>query len=199
MRVWDIITLNLALLPQPLLDTADLPGKLIKKRKSLPNRANPATPDLDACQTSTQMRNISEEIIEADFMNHGAGRVTGKGWWTRADTGESGHRDLSLQIPVGAIQEFQRDATQLSMLTIVLSRGFRGAPRGGKGLTVEFDRNGYGHGGHVSSRPTSGTGPNGGQSVGGPMNAPQGKVGAHAKVSERENRLYVDDLAYDVT
>ncbi|WVQ62482.1 uncharacterized protein L199_000622 [Kwoniella botswanensis] len=108
-----IKTLNLALLqtvqvfnPQPLLDTSDLTTKLIKKRKSLPNCVGegvPGTPDLDACQTTTQRRKISEEIIEADFISHGAGRVTGKGWWTGVDSGESGHWDLSLQVPPGML------------------------------------------------------------------------------------------------
>nr|XP_019048953.1 hypothetical protein I302_02733 [Kwoniella bestiolae CBS 10118]OCF27883.1 hypothetical protein I302_02733 [Kwoniella bestiolae CBS 10118] len=92
-----IKTLNLALLqtiqvfnPQPLLDTSDLTTKLIRKH-------------LDACQTTTQRRKIIEEMIEADFMSHGAGRVTGKGWWTGVDSGESGHWDLSLQIPPGML------------------------------------------------------------------------------------------------
>ncbi|KAK6905417.1 hypothetical protein I203_106246 [Kwoniella mangroviensis CBS 8507] len=108
-----IKTLNLALLQtiqvfntQPLLDTSDLTTKLIKKRKSLPNCVGegvPGTPDLDACQTTTQRRKISEEIIEADFISHGAGRVTGKGWWTGVDSGESGHWDLSLQVPPGML------------------------------------------------------------------------------------------------
>ncbi|WWC66743.1 uncharacterized protein I206_100648 [Kwoniella pini CBS 10737] len=109
-----IKTLNLALLqtiqvfnPQPLLDTADLPSRITRKRKSLSNCTNveaiPGTPDLDACQTTTQRRKISEEIIEADFISHGAGRVTGKGWWTGVDSGESGHWDLSLQIPPGML------------------------------------------------------------------------------------------------
>ncbi|WVQ93727.1 hypothetical protein IAU59_000804 [Kwoniella sp. CBS 9459] len=109
-----IKTLNLALLqtvqvftPQPLLDTSDLPTRLIKKRRSLNNctgvSAMPGTPDLDACQTTTQRKRISEEVIEADFSGHGAGRVTGKGWWTGVDSGESGHWDMSLQIPPGML------------------------------------------------------------------------------------------------
>ncbi|WVF66096.1 hypothetical protein IAT40_000835 [Kwoniella sp. CBS 6097] len=109
-----IKTLNLALLqtvqvftPQPLLDTSDLPTRLIKKRRSLNNctgvSAVPGTPDLDACQTTTQRKKISEEVIEADFSGHGAGRVTGKGWWTGVDSGESGHWDMSLQIPPGML------------------------------------------------------------------------------------------------
>ncbi|OCF45144.1 hypothetical protein I317_00946 [Kwoniella heveanensis CBS 569] len=108
-----IKTLNLALLqtvqvftPQPLLDTSDLPTRLIKKRRSLNCTgvsAVPGTPDLDACQTTTQRRRISEEVIEADFSGHGAGRVTGKGWWTGVDTGESGHWEMSLQIPPGML------------------------------------------------------------------------------------------------
>jgi hypothetical protein len=35
------------------------------------------------------------------------------------------------------------------------------------------------------------------KSVGGPMNAPAEEAEAHAKVSKRENRLYVGNLAYD--
>ncbi|WRT69833.1 uncharacterized protein IL334_006824 [Kwoniella shivajii] len=42
------------------------------------------------------------------------------------------------------------------------------------------------------------TRPDGEKSVGGPMNAPQEEAEAHAKVSKRENRLYVGNLAYDV-
>lgn len=35
------------------------------------------------------------------------------------------------------------------------------------------------------------------KSVGGPMNAPAEEAEAHAKVSKRENRLYIGNLAYD--
>ena len=35
------------------------------------------------------------------------------------------------------------------------------------------------------------------KSVGGPMNAPAAEAEAHAKVSKRENRLYVGNLPYD--
>lgn len=35
------------------------------------------------------------------------------------------------------------------------------------------------------------------KSVGGPMNAPTEEAEAHAKVSKRENRLYIGNLAYD--
>ncbi|WWC86006.1 uncharacterized protein L201_000877 [Kwoniella dendrophila CBS 6074] len=109
-----IKTLNLAILqtiqvfnPQPLLDTSDRSAGVARKRKSLPSCMDPTgfpgTPDLDACQTTTQRRKISEEIIEADFISQGAGRVTGKGWWTGVDSGENGHWDLSLQIPPGML------------------------------------------------------------------------------------------------
>ncbi|WWC73826.1 uncharacterized protein I206_107798 [Kwoniella pini CBS 10737] len=77
------------------------------------------------------------------------------------------------------------------------SGGFRGGFRGGRGLGGGYGRGGFA--GHASQRPTSGPGPNGEQSVGGPMNAPQEEAEAHAKVSRRENRLYVGNLAYDVT
>ncbi|WVR03657.1 hypothetical protein IAU60_000652 [Kwoniella sp. DSM 27419] len=107
-----IKTLNLALLqtvqvftPQPVLDTADLPTRLMKSRRTINNctgvAAIPGTPDLDACQTTTHRKKISEESIEADFTGHGAGRVTGKGWWTGVDSGESGHWDMSLLVPPG--------------------------------------------------------------------------------------------------
>ncbi|KAK8861739.1 hypothetical protein IAR55_002562 [Kwoniella newhampshirensis] len=109
-----IKTLNLAILqtvqvfnPQPLLDTESLPTRLVKKSRSLQNctgtEAVPGTPDVDACQTTTQRRKISEEIIEADFASQKAGRVTGQGWWTGVDTGESGHWDMSVQIPPGML------------------------------------------------------------------------------------------------
>lgn len=58
------------------------------------------TPDVDACQTHTQRRKITEEVMEADFGDHGAGRVTGKGWWTGVDSGESERWDMSLLVPV---------------------------------------------------------------------------------------------------
>jgi len=35
------------------------------------------------------------------------------------------------------------------------------------------------------------------KSIGGPMNAPAEEAEAHAKVSQRENRLYVGNLPYD--
>jgi RNA recognition motif-containing protein len=35
------------------------------------------------------------------------------------------------------------------------------------------------------------------KSIGGPMNAPAEEAEAHAKVSKRENRLYVGNLPYD--
>ncbi|WWD16338.1 hypothetical protein CI109_100764 [Kwoniella shandongensis] len=109
-----IKTLNLAILqtvqifnPQPMLDTENLPTRLVKKRRSLQNctgiEAVPGTPDVDACQTTTQRRKVSEEMIEADFTNQGAGRVTGKGWWTGVETGESGHWDMSIQVPPGML------------------------------------------------------------------------------------------------
>ncbi|ORY22682.1 hypothetical protein BCR39DRAFT_591218 [Naematelia encephala] len=88
-----IKTLNLALLQTVQVFTPD------------PNlmTGGASTPDLDACQTSTQRRKVSEEVIEADFADRGAGRVTGKGWWTGVDAGESGHWDLSLLIPNGLL------------------------------------------------------------------------------------------------
>ncbi|KAK8849790.1 hypothetical protein IAR55_005126 [Kwoniella newhampshirensis] len=62
--------------------------------------------------------------------------------------------------------------------------GFRG--RGGPpGL--------HGNGGGRFGLPRT----DGEKSVGGPMNAPAEEAEAHAKVSKRENRLYVGNLAYD--
>ncbi len=37
------------------------------------------------------------------------------------------------------------------------------------------------------------------QTEGGPMNAPPSAAEAHARVSRRENRLYVGNLKYEVT
>ncbi|KAK4688054.1 hypothetical protein P7C73_g2050, partial [Tremellales sp. Uapishka_1] len=86
-------------IPNPHLDTEDGPYGLVKRRKSL----QPGTPDQDACQTSTTRKKISEELMEADFADKGAGRVTGKGWWTGVEPGDKGHWDMSLQIPPGML------------------------------------------------------------------------------------------------
>jgi hypothetical protein len=56
--------------------------------------------------------------------------------------------------------------------------GFRGRGRGGFGGGDRGERTGE-------------------KSVGGPMNASAEEAEAHAKVSKRENRLYVGNLAYD--
>lgn len=63
-------------------------------------RGDMGAPDADACQTSTTRKKINEEVMEADFSEKGAGRVTGKGWWTGVEPGESGHWDLSILAPV---------------------------------------------------------------------------------------------------
>lgn len=48
----------------------------------------------------THRKKVAEEAVEGDFTTHGAGRVTGKGWWTGVEPGESGHWDMSIQVPV---------------------------------------------------------------------------------------------------
>ena len=104
-----IKTLNLALLqtvqvftPRPFLDATDSGTQLPRNRASLRsfNALEPGTPDADACQTSTQRRKVNEEVLEADSTEHGAGRVTGKLWWTGVEPGERGQWDMSLLIPV---------------------------------------------------------------------------------------------------
>lgn len=97
-----IKSLHLALLqtvqtfhPEPTLDTSD---RRIKRASMVFNN-DMGTPDVDACQTSTTRRKINEEVMEADFAEKGAGRVTGKGWWTGVDPGESGHWDMSILVP----------------------------------------------------------------------------------------------------
>lgn len=79
--------------------------QLLRNRASLRSlREEPGTPDADACQTSTQRRKVSEEYLEADFTEHGAGRVTGKGWWPGVEPGDRGQWDMSLLIPVSDTQ-----------------------------------------------------------------------------------------------
>ena len=77
--------------------------------------------DLDACQTSTQQRKVSQEVFESDFASTGAGRVTGKGWWTGVEPGESGHWDLSLAIPVSELAETVTDS-QPNLISIGRTR-----------------------------------------------------------------------------
>ncbi|KAL1411879.1 hypothetical protein Q8F55_002861 [Vanrija albida] len=50
---------------------------------------------------STARNKISEETVEADFMDVGSGHVTGKGWWTGLEPGESNRWDISVPIPTG--------------------------------------------------------------------------------------------------
>ena len=66
------------------------------------NHNDMGTPDVDAYHTSTARRKVNEEIMEADFAEKGAGRVTGKGWWTGVEPGEAGHWDMSILVPVSA-------------------------------------------------------------------------------------------------
>ncbi|OWZ26626.1 hypothetical protein C354_06775 [Cryptococcus neoformans MW-RSA1955] len=51
----------------------------------------------------TQRKKVAEEAVQGDFTTHGAGRVTGKGWWTGVEPGESGHWDMSIQVPTGLL------------------------------------------------------------------------------------------------
>ena len=104
--------MNLALLqtvqtftPQPVLDTAT--PRPIRRRSSTAagvqdeeNDEDDYGADVDACRTSTQRRKLSEEVVEADAPDHGAGRVTGRSWWTGVEPGDAGHWDMSLTIPV---------------------------------------------------------------------------------------------------
>ena len=93
---------------------------VISKRKStdrdaLLGRQDQRDMDLDACRTNTQRRKVSEEVLESDFASSGTGRVTGKGWWTGVEAGESGHWDLSLAIPVSSLDgHIMRKLTILS-------------------------------------------------------------------------------------
>lgn len=52
---------------------------------------------------STTRRKVAEESIEADETDWGAGKVTGRQWWTGVDPGEMGGWDLSLLIPVSLL------------------------------------------------------------------------------------------------
>ena len=88
-----------------MLDPSGRSRPIFDKRKSTEREAlldsmDEADMDLDACQTDTQRRKVSEETFESDFASSGAGRVTGKGWWTGVEPGEFGRWDLSLTLPV---------------------------------------------------------------------------------------------------
>lgn len=57
---------------------------------------------------------MAEEAVQGDFTTHGAGRVTGKGWWTGVEPGENGHWDMSIQVPVrSSFYFFQLQATNM--------------------------------------------------------------------------------------
>lgn len=55
---------------------------------------------MDACQTSTARRKLTEEHMDADPSNQGQGRVTGKSWWTGVEPADRDQWDMSLLIPV---------------------------------------------------------------------------------------------------
>ncbi|TYJ52070.1 hypothetical protein B9479_007327 [Cryptococcus floricola] len=74
---------------------------LMTKRKSLSSLNSDAS--VDSAGVITERRKVCEELTEADFTSHGAGRVTGKGWWTGVEPGESDHWDMSLQVPAGML------------------------------------------------------------------------------------------------
>ncbi|WVQ77283.1 hypothetical protein IAR50_006967 [Cryptococcus sp. DSM 104548] len=74
---------------------------LMTKRKSLSSLTSDAS--VDSAGVITERRKVCEELTEADFTSHGAGRVTGKGWWTGVEPGESDHWDMSLQVPAGML------------------------------------------------------------------------------------------------
>jgi len=97
--------------PQPVLDATDFRTQPNWNRASLKafGTVEPGTPDADDCQTSTARRKVSEEVLEADFTEHGAGRVTGKGWWTGVEPGERAQWDMSLLVPVGSMQWYERN------------------------------------------------------------------------------------------
>nr|ODN85507.1 hypothetical protein L203_04756 [Cryptococcus depauperatus CBS 7841] len=61
----------------------------------------PKRKSLNDC-SQLQRKKINEEVTEADN-THGAGRVTGKCWWTGVEPGEDGKWDMSLQVPAGLL------------------------------------------------------------------------------------------------
>lgn len=56
-------------------------------------------PDVDACQTSTTRRLVSESTLE-EGQKGGRGLITGKGWWKGCESGERGQWGCSVLIPV---------------------------------------------------------------------------------------------------
>jgi hypothetical protein len=88
--------------PDSGLDTGDFASRLRRRSAGLVlSKDGLATPEMDACQTSTVRRKVAEEYMEADSTGPGEGRVTGKSWWTGVEAGERDHWDMSLLIPVG--------------------------------------------------------------------------------------------------
>lgn len=91
-------------IPDSGLDTGDFASRLRRRSANLKiSRDEMATPEMDACQTSTVRRKITEESMEADSTGPGEGRVTGKSWWTGVEPGERDHWDMSLLIPVSLL------------------------------------------------------------------------------------------------
>lgn len=76
-------------------------GGSIKGAQCLPlGSRGPWAPEYEERAPTTVRRKVSEEVLEADVTNKGAGRVTGKGWWTGVDAGGQGQWECSLQVPV---------------------------------------------------------------------------------------------------
>lgn len=50
-----------------------------------------------------ERKKVSEEMIEADFMEIGSGHITGKSWWTGLEPNEANRWDMSVPIPVSCI------------------------------------------------------------------------------------------------
>ncbi|WVQ81697.1 hypothetical protein IAT38_003822 [Cryptococcus sp. DSM 104549] len=77
---------------------------IIKRHRPLSGCLDaPADLSVAGSPPEVQRRKVSEEMVEADFTDKGAGRVTGKGWWTGVEPGDSGHWDMSIQIPSGML------------------------------------------------------------------------------------------------
>jgi hypothetical protein len=88
--------------PDSALDTGDFAARLRRRSANLKLSKDDgmATPEIDACQTSTVRRKMTEECMEADSTGPGEGRVTSKSWWTGVEPGERDHWDMSCLIPV---------------------------------------------------------------------------------------------------
>jgi hypothetical protein len=70
-------------------------------------------PSLGGNSTGISRKKVTEEVMEADPPDYGAGRVTGKDWWTGVEPGERGHWDLSLLVPVSLSPSFADSRVRL--------------------------------------------------------------------------------------